>query len=155
MNIELRRTQKKALYTEGTLTINGQYICDTSEHRLTALPAGTYRIVRRYCKQYARNMPLVIASNRQKPTSKSQRLKARCESCKKMEFVCNNSRMPLVCPMLKPGNGVHNRTDGSILVGTRLIPGCLTHPCRAFGPLYQRIRKNLERGNEVLLTIKC
>ena len=56
--------------------------------------------------------------------------------------------------MLKPGNGVYNRTDGSIIVGEYLVPGCLKHPKTAFDNLYDRIRKNLERGNPVTLTIR-
>lgn len=55
--------------------------------------------------------------------------------------------------MLKPGNGVHNRKDGSIIVGEYLVPGCLTHPKHAFDSLYQRLRKSAERGHEIRLTI--
>ena len=56
--------------------------------------------------------------------------------------------------MLKPGNGVHNRLDGSILVGQYNCLGSLIHPKDVFDPLYERIRKSLSRGNEVLLIIK-
>ena len=56
--------------------------------------------------------------------------------------------------MLKPGNGVYNRTDGSIIVGEYIAPGCLKHPKTAFDNLYDRIRKNIERGNKVTLTIE-
>lgn len=140
---------------DGTLTINGQYVCDTVENALTALPPGEYRIVRHYCKQYARKMPLVIAAKSQRPKANSQKpIEPPCNRCKRKQHVGINTTMPLLCPMLKPGNGVHGRTDGSIILGTRLIPGCLKHPHQAFGPLYQRIRKAIERGKEVTLVIK-
>ena len=78
----------------------------------------------------------------------------RCDRCPKLEFVCNNTTMPIYCPMLKPGNGVHNRLDGSIILGTRIVPGCLKHPKQAFDVVYGRIRKSIERGNQVTVTIK-
>lgn len=51
------------------------------------------------------------------------------------------------------GNGVYNIRDSTILVGTYIVPGCLSHSRLAFDSLYQRIRKSIERGNEVTLTI--
>ena len=86
----------------------------------------------------------------------SQRLlspKPRCSQCEQLEHVSNNSTMPCVCPMLKPGNGVHHRKDGSIILGTRIIPGCLKHPLHAFIPLAERIRKAIARGHKVLLVV--
>ena len=62
--------------------------------------------------------------------------------------------MPRHCPMIKPGNGIHGRHDGSILVGTRSSFGCIIHPKTAFDTLYERIRKNLERKREVTLVIE-
>ena len=56
--------------------------------------------------------------------------------------------------MLCPGNGVYNREDGSIIVGEYLVPGCLKHSRFTFDNLYDRIRKNLERGKAVTLTIR-
>lgn len=55
--------------------------------------------------------------------------------------------------MLKPGNGICGRLDGSILVGQFNCLGSLIHPKTTFDSLYERIRKSLSRGNEVLLTI--
>lgn len=51
------------------------------------------------------------------------------------------------------GNGVYNSTDGSIIVGKYICPGCLSHSRPTFDALYDRIRKNLERGSPVTLTI--
>ena len=38
MKIENKRTEARAEAISGTLTITCQYICDTAENRLTALP---------------------------------------------------------------------------------------------------------------------
>jgi hypothetical protein len=55
--------------------------------------------------------------------------------------------------MLKPGNGTHNRLDGSILVGKYNCLNSLIHPKTVFDPLYERIRKSISRGNQVLLSV--
>ncbi len=78
---------------------------------------------------------------------------APCNLCPKLKFVCMNSTLPCYCPMLKPGNGVHNRLDGSILVGQYNCLNSLIHPRTTFDPLYERIRKSLSRGNVVKLII--
>ena len=77
-----------------------------------------------------------------------------CNSCTKQKLVFPNTLLPRHCPMIKPGNGIHGRHDGSILVGTRSCLGCIIHPKPAFDSLYERIRKNLERGREVTLVIE-
>ena len=51
------------------------------------------------------------------------------------------------------GNGVYALKDGCIIVGRHCIPGIVTHSRPAFDALYQRIRKNIERGNPVNITI--
>ena len=62
--------------------------------------------------------------------------------------------MPCYCPMLKPGNGLHHREDGSIILGTQVIPGCLSHPLQAFEPLAERIRKAIKRNKVITLIIQ-
>lgn len=57
------------------------------------------------------------------------------------------------CPHIATGNGVFNLTDHSIIVGQCLLPGIVTHSRAAFDSLYERIRKNIERGQKVLLII--
>lgn len=66
---------------------------------------------------------------------------------------CSIYNLP-VLNLLKPGNGVHNRLDGSILVGAYNCLNSLIHPRDVFDPLYERIRKSVSRGNQVTLTIK-
>ena len=148
MKIELRRTDSQS----GAIYIDGIYICDTEENPRTALPAGEYRVIRHHCKQYGRFMPVVVAmSDEQQVLNPTPS----CAHCRQLpEEVYLNTTMPTVCPMLKPGNGVCHRADGSIILGTRVIPGSLKHPLKAFEPLAERIRKAISRGHEVTLVIK-
>ena len=130
MHILITRHRYKPATIDGQLSIDGIRICDCAENAHTALPPGTYSITIVHCRQYARKMPLITPISNQ-------------------SSVINNR----VCPMLCPGNGVYNRKDGSILVGEYLVPGCLKHSRFTFDNLYDRIRKNLQRGKEVTLTI--
>ena len=131
MHILITRYRYKPATIDGQLSIDGIRICDCAENAHTALPPGTYSITIVHCRQYARKMPLITPISNQ-------------------SSVINNR----VCPMLKPGNGVYHREDGSILVGEYLVPGCLKHSRFTFDNLYDRIRKNIERGKEVTLTIR-
>lgn len=149
MNITINRYRHKTACTEqgrsetldGKLYIDGQKICDTAENANGALPEGEYEVTLLKCKQYKRKM-LVLNPN------------PPCSKCPPLEYCGNNSTLPCYCPMLKPGNGVHNRLDGSIILGTRIVPGCLKHPKQAFDAVYGRIRKSIQRGNQVTVTIK-
>ena len=140
MNITITRNPVRYEYVHGRLTIDGKFVCHTLENTNSRVPAGEYTITLANCKQYARKMPQV---NQNAP----------CSLCPKLIFVSNNTTLPCYCPMLKPGNGVHNRLDGSILVGKFNIRGSLIHPKDAFDPLFERIRKSLSRGNQVTLTV--
>ena len=131
MHILITRHRYEPATIDGQLSIDGIRICDCAENAHTALPPGIYSITIVHCRQYARKMPLITPISNQ-------------------SSVINNR----VCPMLKPGNGVYNRKDGSILVGEFLVPGCLKHSRFTFDNLYDRIRKNLQRGKEVTLTIR-
>ena len=142
MTIIIQRTFMKGEITEGHVAIDGQRICDTLENSFSCLKAGTYEIELVKCKQYARKMIRV------------KTFVPRCPDCPRKKLVFGNTLMPLHCPQLKPGNGIHNRHDGSIVVGTRSSLGCIIHPRDAFTALYGRIRKNVERGREVTLEIK-
>ena len=141
MIINISRTLTRGEYTHGQLTIDGNRVCDTLENSTSCVPAGTYTVALLKCKQYARKMPCL---NPQSP----------CDLCPKLPFVCNNSTLPCWCPMLKPGNAVHNRLDGSILVGQYHCLNCLIHPKSVFDALYERIRKSISRGNQVILCVQ-
>lgn len=140
MKITIKRTRVHSDYTVGQLTIDGLKICDTLENTATCLPNGEYPITLCRCHQYGRRMMLLKAD-------------APCDQCQQLEFVGNNTTLPCYCPMLKPGNGVHQRPDGSILVGEYQVAGLLTHPKRHFDALYERIRKSVSRGHRVSLLI--
>ena len=143
------RKQPPMCNQSGTLHIDNQYVCDTEENILTALPAGNYRICRHHCKQYGRHMPIIL------PASPTAGHTPDCSQCRQLEYVSLNTHMPCQCPMLRGGNGVHHLTDGSIILGTRSkAGGCLIHPLKAFNPLAERIRKALKRGTAITLAIQ-
>ena len=125
LNLVLTRLFTKGEYTHGHLTIDGNRVCSTLENANALVPAGEYVITLLKCKQYSRKMPCLNAN-------------APCAQCPKLKFVCSNSTLPCYCPMLKPGNGVHDRLDGSILVGKYNCLNCLMHPKKTFDNLYVR-----------------
>lgn len=141
MNIELRRIRFNPDTIDGQIRIDGKKVCDCAENARHCLPQGTYPIIVTRCKLYAKKIPKILAAEDS------------CESCQKLSFVSSNTNLPCYCPQLCPGNGAGNRTDGAILVGKHLVPGCLIHPRRAFDTLYDRIRKSASRGNVITLTI--
>ena len=152
MNIIIRRTMTHGEYTHGTLSIDGTKICHTLENSNALLPAGVYPISLIKCKHHARKMPCLNPSTPCDRCSKS--LNSHCNATlSKRDPSSLNFVLPCYCPMLKPGNGVHNRLDGSILIGRYNCLGSLVHPKDFFDSLFERIRKSLSRGNEILLTI--
>ena len=142
MTITIQRTFMKGEITEGHVSIDGQRICDTLENSFSCLAPGSYAVELVKCKQYARKMILV------------KTFVPRCLDCPRLKFVFGNTRMPQPCPQLKPGNGIHTRHDGAILVRPPSSLGCIIHRRDGCTALYDRIRKNVERGREVTLEIK-
>lgn len=140
MIIVITRLFTKGEYTHGSLSIDGIKICSTLENANALVPEGVYTIHLIKCKQYSRKMPCLHAD-------------APCDRCPKLRFVYSNTTLPCYCSMLKPGNGIHGRLDGSILVGRYNSLNSLIHPKDMFDPLYERIRKSLSRGNQVTLNI--
>lgn len=141
MNIIIQRNKTRGEYTHGVLSIDGVRVCDTLENSGARAPAGQYPIRLVKCKQHARKMPCLNPS-------------PPCDLCPKLKFVCNNSTLPCWCPMIKPGNGVHNRHDGSIIIGEYNCLGSIIKPRDIFDALYERIRKSISRGNQVILIIR-
>ncbi len=68
---------------------------------------------------------------------------------RKMPFL---SEAPDAC--LAFGNGIYSCTDGRILLGTTIVPGCVKESRKTFLRLYDRINHSIRRGHEVLLEIK-
>ena len=141
MNIIIQRDRPRGEYVHGQLTIDGNRVCQTLENALSCVPAGEYVISLLKCKQYSRKMPCLNTN-------------APCAQCPKLKFVCSNSTLPCYCPQIKPGNGVHDRHDGSIIVGQYNCLGSIIKPRDIFDALYERIRKSISRGNKVTLIIK-
>lgn len=170
MNIELLRIRHRAATIDGQIRIDGRKVCDCAENAHHCLPAGTYRIVIMPCRLHARKMPVVsksvsdsvgdsaiaIAKNPSPNAIANANANANslCSSCHRGPYIGINTSMSRKCVQLCPGNGVYNRTDGSIIVGEYLVPGCLKHSRAAFANLYDRIRKNIERGRDITLTIR-
>ena len=148
MTISINRTLVKGEITEGLLTIDGKHLCSTLENTYSRLDPGEYHITLVKCKHYSRKMICVVHN----PPSANE-MKEKCESCVMTGEAYSNTLLPKPCPMLKIGNGVHNRHDGSILVGTRGCRGMIVRSKDAFDPLYERIRKNIERGNDIVLKV--
>lgn len=147
MNITIIRQQNNGRVIDGILKINGATVCHTAENASSAINAGTYNISITHCKQYGRRMPMVEIGG-------CDLLKEdECSLCDKLEYTCQNTDLPSYCPMLKPGNGAYNRTDGSILLGEYIVPGCLKLPAVHFKVVFDRIRMALQRGKDVTLTI--
>ena len=141
LNIIIQRDRPRGEYVHGQLTIDGNRVCQTLENARSCVPAGEYVISLLKCKQYSRKMPCLNPN-------------APCLQCPKLKFVCSNSTLPCYCPQIKPGNGVHGRLDGSIIVGQYNCLGSIIKPRDIFDALYERIRKSISRGNQVILTIK-
>lgn len=140
MKIVITRLFTKGEYTHGSLTIDGTRICSTLENANALVPSGDYVISLIKCKQYSRKMICLHGS-------------APCSQCPKLKLVCSNSTLPCWCPQIKPGNGVHKRLDGSIIVGVYNCLGSIIKPRDIFDALYERIRKSISRGNQVKLII--
>ena len=143
MNIELKRIRHKPYTIDGHIYIDGEKICDCAENANHALPLGTYAIALIKSKTYGRKMPVVISHS----VSDSHSTHPDGKPSLSPSLIANHSSLIAI------GNGVYNRTDGSILVGTYIVPGILRHSKPSFDALYDRIRKNLERNNPVQLTI--
>ena len=159
MTITLQRISVKGEITEGHLHIDGLTICDTLENTFSCLTPGEYYVHLHKCPQYARKMILLSSAiNNQSSvinhkSSAINNQPSLCSSCPRKHYVNHNTVMPCFCPMIKPGNGIHSRHDGSILVGHRQCQGLLIHPRKAFASLYARLRMTIQRGNEVTLKI--
>ena len=147
MNITLQRINIKGEITEGKLVIDGLTICDTLENSYSNLAPGHYRIHLHKCRQHARKMLLLT------PICNHSSIIDNCSLCKSRHYVGINTAMPRFCPMLKPGNGIHNRRDGSILIGRRRCMGLLINTRKVFDALYARLRMTCKRNNEIIINI--
>lgn len=146
MNIELRRIRHKPDYVDGELHTDQGRLCSTLENSTYCLPVGKYRVTIAKCHQWARKKPIILGHWNEGSMDI-------CNCCPKVTFCGNNTDMPCYCPQITPGNGACSRSDGAILVGDYGASGLLLHPKDVFDRIYEMLRKNFERGNEITLTI--
>ncbi len=52
------------------------------------------------------------------------------------------------------GNGVYNLKTHTVYVGKRLVPGVVIKSRRYYEPIYERVRKAVQRKQEVVLVIR-
>lgn len=156
----------------GTLSLDGEKICDTLERKGGCLAPGEYRVVIGKCKLVTRKMPFIIpvpgkdesdasatsslesdvsAASKVPDPSVCQRCREERE-CHEMGHLDEVHRLP--CAMMQPGNGVFSLRQGSMLVGEAHAPGFMLKSQELFLLLYGRVYKALLRGKEVKLTIK-
>ena len=134
MVIKVERKYKKKEYTIGSLSINGQWICDTLEPRCinwtweekipgkTAIPEGTYRICVKRSSKFMRNMPYL-------------------EDVPHFDGV-----------MIHTGN-FPKHTEGCILVGYNTVRGLVLKSRDAFNKIMERIDYALEVGKDIIIKI--
>lgn len=151
MILELKRSYRRAGILDGVLYVNGEPEFDTSENAAHALPPGPYRLDRRPCRQYGIVKAVLLVQGIAEAAAAGE--PAECAHCPKLNEVYLNTNLPVFCPQIKMGNGIHGRTDGSILIGTRIVPGVLKPEPNLFASLHERIRKEIARGAEITLVI--
>lgn len=131
ITIRLHRHRIRTTTCDGTLSINGTFICDTTEHAFFRVATGTYRIGLRYNDFYRRKVPTLIPMNGHKHFGEED-ANGHC---------------------LTTGNGIFNKCDSRILLGTHIVPGCLRLSRDSFTRLYDRLDKSQRRGHEVMLMV--
>ena len=151
MKLELTRTYRKGEILDGELRVNGLLLCDTSENSYYAIEPGTYTVMRINCKQYCQYMPVIMIKGNS--SGREGNKLACCADCTAIGETFLNTALPTYCPQIKMGNGIHNRRDGSIIIGTRIVPGAIKLSAAPFEKLMERMRKLSSRNRETTLTV--
>lgn len=60
LEIHLHRRQVYKVACDGTLSINGDHVCDTAEHSQYRVPAGTYHIALCKSEKHGRKVPILV-----------------------------------------------------------------------------------------------
>ena len=171
MKLILQRRMLKNGALMGTLSVEhrNEYgrlsgiekICDTIERKNGQLPTGEYRVVIGKCKCFARQMIFlepVMDEEDDSSSSSSLPLPEICERCrlerKHHEFGCMEELHALSCPMLQPGNGPFRLRKGGILIGEAHAPGFVLRSQELFLQLFDRVKKAMGRGSEVVVAIE-
>lgn len=135
-------------------------ICDTMERKNGQLPTGEYRVVIGKCSRFARQMIFLepIKEEDDSSSSSSLPLPETCKLCrmerKSHEFGCLEELYALPCPMMQPGNGPFRLRQGGILIGEAHAPGFVLRSQERFLQLFDRVKKAMVRGSEVVVVIE-
>ena len=73
---------------------------------------------------------------------------------KSHEFGCLEELHALPCPMIQPGNGPFRLRQGGILIGEAHAPGFVLKSQERFLQLFDRVKKAMVRGSEVVVVIE-
>lgn len=137
-----------------------QYICDTMEREGGCLEPGEYHIMVAKCKCFARQMLFlepIRDDSSSSSSSSSLPLPETCKLCrmerKSHEFGCLEELYALPCPMMQPGNGPFRLRQGGILIGEAHAPGFVLKSQELFLQLYDRVKKTMVRGSEVVVEV--
>ena len=132
-NIQL--TLRRFLHTrygmEGKLSMHAHHVCHTVEHPIHHLPPGDYKVILLTHPHLRRKVPCLLP----------------------LKADTNQVHSPIGLPFMGIGNGPFRLTDGSIIVGQRLLAGVLIHSHDIFGKLIDRLDKERYRSRPILLTI--
>lgn len=156
--------------------VDHEHICDTVEREGGCLEPGEYRVVVAKCRSFARKMMFLEAVKKEEDDSSSSSLSSSsstscsscsssslplpeiCERCrlerKHHRFGCLDELHALSCPMLQPGNGPFRLRKGGILIGEAHAPGFVLRSQELFLQLFDRVKKVLRRGGEVVIRIE-
>lgn len=132
-------------------------ICDTMERKNGQLPTGEYRVVIGKCSRFARQMIFLEPIRDDSSSSSSLPLPETCKLCrmerKSHEFGCLEELYALPCSMIQPGNGPFRLRQGGILVGEAHAPGFVLKSQERFLQLFDRVKKAMVRGSEVVVEV--
>ena len=141
------------------IVVGHQYICDTMEREGGCLEPGEYHIMVAKCKCFARQMLFLepIRDDSSSSSSSSLPLPETCKLCrlerKSHEFGCLEELYTLPCPMMQPGNGPFRLRHGGILIGEAHAPGFVLRSQELFLQLFDRVKKAMVRGSEVVVEV--
>ena len=138
--------------------IDHERICDTVEREGGCLEPGEYHIMVAKCKCFARQMLFLEPIRDDSSSSSSLPLPETCKLCrmerKSHEFGRLEELYALPCPMMQPGNGPFRLRQGGILIGEAHASGVVLKSQERFLQLYDRIKKVIARGGEVVVEVK-
>jgi hypothetical protein len=138
--------------------VDHEHICDTVEREEGCLEPGEYHIMVAKCKCFARQMLFLEPIRDDSSSSSSLPLPETCKLCrmerKSHEFGCLEELYALPCPMIQPGNGPFRLRQGGILIGEAHAPGFVLKSQERFLQLFDRVKKAMVRGSEVVVVIE-